>query len=78
MIIVFLAAILVLKTNNQKKKLTNVKYIFKNNFIYLFLTVLDPGCCAGLSLVEERGGYSLTVVHGLLIAVVSLVVEHKL
>ena len=38
-----------------------------------------PGlcCCAGFSLVAEGGGYSLVVVHGLLVAVVSLV-EHGL
>jgi len=30
------------------------------------------------SLVVERGGYSLVVVHGLLSAVASLVVEHGL
>ena len=31
-----------------------------------------------LSLVAESGGYSLVAVHGLLIAVASLVVEHRL
>ena len=32
----------------------------------------------GLSLVSESGGYSLIVVHGLLIMVASLVAEHRL
>ena len=44
-------------------------------FIYLFLTVLDPHCCVGFSLVVESRGYSLLVVRGLLIEVASLVVE---
>ena len=49
--------------------------IFLNNCIYLFLAALSLHCCASFSLVEERGGYSLAVVHGLLTAVASLVVE---
>ena len=32
----------------------------------------------GLSLVSANGGYSLVAVHGLLIAAVSLVAEHRL
>ena len=35
-------------------------------------------CCAGFSLAAASGGYSLVAVHGLLIAVASLVVEHRL
>ena len=46
--------------------------------IYLFLAMLDFGCCASFSLVEASGGYSLIAVHGLLIAVASLLVEHGL
>ena len=34
--------------------------------------------CAGFSLVAQSGGYSLIVVHGLLIVVASLAVEHGL
>ena len=42
--------------------------------IYVFiLAVLGLCGCAGFSLVAEGGGYSLVVVHGLLVAVVSLV-----
>ena len=40
--------------------------------------MLDPGCCVDFSLVEARGGCSPEVAHGLLIAVVSPVAEHKL
>ena len=39
-----------------------------NNFIYVFMAVLGLHCCADFSLV---------VVCGLLIAVTSLVVEHR-
>ena len=48
-----------------------ISYSFfkKNNLIYVFLAVLGLCCCGGLSLV---------VVHGLLIAVASLAVEHGL
>ena len=44
-------------------------------FIYLFLAVLDLRCCSGFSLLAASGGYSLVVVHGLLILMVSLAVE---
>ena len=50
---------------------------FKNNFIYLFTC----GCAGSLllrrlSLVAGSGGHSLVEVHGLLIAVASLVLEN--
>ena len=47
-----------------------------NLFIYLFLAVLGLRCCEGFSLVAASGGYSLLAVHGLLIVVTALVVEH--
>ena len=50
----------------------------KNNFIYLFLTVLDLCCCMDFSLVAVSGGYSLVAMWGLLVAVASLVVEQGL
>ena len=56
---------------------------FKNIFIYLsylflFLAVLDLCCCAqAFSSCGERG-LLFVAVHGLLIAVASLVVEHGL
>ena len=46
------------------------------NFIYLFLAVLGLRCCEGFSVVAASGGYSLLAVHGLLIVVTALVVEH--
>ena len=45
---------------------------YKNNFIYLFLTVLGLCCCAGFSLVAVSGDYSVVAVYEVLIAVVSL------
>ena len=41
------------------------------------MAVLGLGCCTGFSLVVESRGYSVVVVHGLLIVVTSLV-EHML
>ena len=43
--------------------------LYKNNFIYLFLAMLDLCCCMGFSLVAVSGGYSLVVVCRLLIVV---------
>ena len=43
--------------------------------IYLFLIF---GCPANVSLVSKSGGYSLAAMHWLLIAVASLVAEHRL
>ena len=48
------------------------------NFSYLFLAMLGLRCSSGFSLVAESGGYSLVGVHGLLIVVVSLAMEHRL
>ena len=42
------------------------------------MAVLGLCCSAGFSLVVASVGYSLVAVHGLLIAVVSLVAEHGL
>ena len=54
------------------------KSFFKNKFIYLFLAVLGLRCCAqAFSSCGERGLLFL-VLWGLLIAVASLVVEHRL
>ena len=52
--------------------------LFFKNFTYLFLAVLGLRCCVGFSLVAVSASYSLVVVHGLLIAVASLLVEHRL
>ena len=58
-----------------------MKESIKKNFMYLFylfLAVLGLCCCTGFSLVVVIGGCSLVAVHGLLIAVASLVAEHGL
>ena len=57
--------------------LTILSSFFKKG-IYLSLAVLGLSCCVGFSLVVASGGYSLLAVCGLLIAVASLVVEHRL
>ena len=56
------------------------KFLFLENVIYLllFLTVLGLHCGVGLSVVVKRGGSSLVLVRGLLIAEASLVTEHRL
>ena len=40
--------------------------------------MLGLHCCSGFSLIAESRGYSLGAMCGLLIAVASLVVEHRL
>ena len=53
---------------------------YKLNYLYKFsinLFLLDVALCA-VSLVAASRGYSLVAMHGLLIAVASLVVEHGL
>ena len=49
----------------------------KNNFICLFLAMLNLHCCAGFCLIAVRDGYFLGVVYWLT-AVASFVVEHWL
>ena len=49
---------------------------FPNFFLsYLFMAVLGLCCCVGFSLVAVSWVYTLVIVHGLLVAVVSLVAE---
>ena len=45
-------------------------------FIYLILTALGLCCCLGFSQVAVNRDSSLVVVHGLLIAVTSLIAVH--
>ena len=53
-------------------------YLFIYLFIYLFMAVLGLRCCVqAFSSCSERG-LPFTAVHGLLIAVASLVAEHGL
>ena len=47
-------------------------------YVFLFLAVLDLHCCSGFSLVAGNKDYSLVAVLGLLIAVASLLTEHRL
>ena len=46
--------------------------------IFIVLTVLSLCCCMGFSLVAASGGCSSFAVYRLLIAVASLVLEHRL
>ena len=45
---------------------------------YLFLAVLGLCCCTSALSSCSKWGYSLVAVHGLLIAVASLVAQHRL
>ena len=47
----------------------------KKIFFNLFLTVLGLYCCSWAAFSCSKWGYSLVLVHGLLVAVASLVVE---
>ena len=58
--------------------MNSVLITYVHDFVYLLLAVLGLCCCAGLSLVVASGGYSLAAVCRLLIAVASLLVEHRL
>ena len=50
-----------------------------SNFTYLlYVAALGLCCRAGFSLVSENRGYSLVVLHRLLIAVASFAAEHGL
>ena len=55
-----------------------ILFYFSILFIYLFLAALGLPCCVhAFSSCRERG-LLLVAVHGLLIAVASLVAEHRL
>ena len=47
-------------------------------FIYFLMTLLGLRCCVTFSLVVAKEDYCLVVVLGLLVAVASLVAEHRL
>ena len=52
---------------------------WKHGFFFFFFGFAGYlRCCLGLSLVPVSGGYSLVAELGLLIAVASLVAEHRL
>ena len=67
----------ILGVRERKLKPWDTSKAFLIYFI-LFLAVLGLYCCMGFSLVAVIRGYSLVAVHGLLIVVASLAVEHKL
>ena len=58
--------------------LINIYLLFIYLFIYLFLAVLGLRCCAWTFSSCGKQGPLFVVVHGLLIAVASLVAEHGL
>ena len=58
--------------------ISKISLIFLYNFMYLFVTVLGLCCCTGFSLLAVSGGCYLVAVCRLLIAMASLVVEHRL
>ena len=61
-----------------KEQSGSSKFI-KNFFLNLFImAVLGPPCCMGFSLVAASWGYCLVAMLRLLIAVASLVLEHRL
>ena len=53
-------------------------WFFKNLFIYLFLAALGLSCCARTFSSCSKRGLLFVAVRGLLIAVASLVAEHRL
>ena len=53
-------------------------YFFINLFIYLFLAAWGLCCCAQAFSSCSEQGLLFVAVHGLLIAVTSLVAEHRL
>ena len=48
------------------------------DFIYLFMALLGFSCCAGFSLVAVSGRLLFVAACGLLTAVASLLLEHRL
>ena len=58
--------------------LTFKKFLFIYLFVYLFLAVLGLRCCARAFSSCGKQGLLFVALHGLLIAVASLVAEHGL
>ena len=54
-----------------------VYFKYKYLFTYLLLAVLGLHCYVHFSLVLASRGYFLAVLHGLLIVLTSLAVEHR-
>ena len=53
-------------------------FFFFNVYLFIFCCSGSLLLCSGFSLIGESRGYSLVVVHRLLIVVASLVAEHGL
>ena len=53
-------------------------YSFFNKFIYLFLAALGLRCCTRTFSTRRKWRLLFVAVHGLLIAVASLIAEHGL
>ena len=54
------------------------KTLFISLLLDLFLSALSLHCCTDFSLAVARAGYSLGVMHSIVIAVASLVAEQRL
>ena len=54
------------------------KIMYFLDFIYLFMALLGFPCCAGFSLVAVSGSLLFVAACGLLVAVASLLMEHRL
>ena len=63
---------------NQNRILGLQGFFLTNLFIYLFLAVLGLHCCSRAFSSCGKRGLLFAVVHGLLTAVASLVVERRL
>ena len=46
-------------------------------YVYIYMGCAESSYCMGFSLVVASGGYSLVVMHRLLIVAASLVAEHR-
>ena len=51
-------------------------YTYMYIYIYIYMGCAESSYCMGFSLVVASGGYSLVVMHRLLIVAASLVAEH--
>ena len=56
----------------------NTLFVLITYLLILFLSVMGLCCCSDFSLVVTSRGYSVVAVHRLLIALASLVEEHRL
>ena len=64
-----------LQESSFLRSLINLIYNF---ILFIYLAVLGLHCCVDFSLVVASNSYCLVVVHELLIAVASFVVDHRL